>query len=56
MTGNEYQKLAMRTCNIPYDRKKTCLGTPYLGWHPKLERYPEFCRKSTRGMRSTIST
>lgn len=20
MTGNEYQKLAMRTCSIPYDR------------------------------------
>ena len=22
MTGNDYQKLAMRTCNIPYDKKK----------------------------------
>ncbi len=31
MTGNEYQKLAMRTCNIPYDRKKDMLRHAVFG-------------------------
>ena len=31
MTGNEYQKLAMRTCNIPYDSKKDMLRHAVFG-------------------------
>ena len=31
MTGNEYQKLSMRTCNIPYDHKKDMLRHAVFG-------------------------
>ena len=31
MTGNEYQKLAMRTCGIPYDQKKDMLRHAVFG-------------------------
>lgn len=31
LTPNEYQKLAMRTCNIPYDRRKDMLYHAVLG-------------------------
>ena len=31
MTGNDYQKLAMRTCNIPYDKKKDMLRHAVFG-------------------------
>lgn len=31
MRGNEYQKLAMRTCSIPYDKKKDMLMHAVLG-------------------------
>ena len=31
MTGNEYQKLAMRTCSIPYDNKEGRLHHAVFG-------------------------
>lgn len=31
MTGNEYQKLAMRTCGIPYDKKDDRLNHAVFG-------------------------
>ena len=31
MTGNEYQKLAMRTCSIPYDKKDDRLNHAVFG-------------------------
>ena len=31
MTGNEYQKLAMRTCSIPYDDKEGMLNHAVFG-------------------------
>ena len=31
MTGNDYQKLAKRTCNIPYDKKKDMLRHAVFG-------------------------
>ena len=31
MTGNEYQRLAMRTCNIPYDDEKGMLHHAVFG-------------------------
>lgn len=31
MTPNEYQKLAMRTCNIPYENKKDMMYHAVLG-------------------------
>lgn len=31
MTGNEYQKLAMRTCNIPYDNDEDKLRHAVFG-------------------------
>lgn len=31
MTGNEYQKLAMRTCSIPYESKKEMLYHAVFG-------------------------
>lgn len=31
MTGNEYQKLAMRTCSIPYDHRKDMLYHAIFG-------------------------
>lgn len=31
MTGNEYQKLAMRTCSIPYDAKTCMLNHAVFG-------------------------
>ena len=31
MTGNEYQKLAMRTCSIPYDKKDARLTPAVFG-------------------------
>ena len=31
MTGTEYQKLAMRTCSIPYDRKDGKMNHAILG-------------------------
>lgn len=31
MTGNEYQKLAMRTCSIPYDKKNDHLNHAVFG-------------------------
>ena len=31
MRGNEYKKLAMRTCSIPYDRKKDMLRHAVFG-------------------------
>ena len=31
MNGNDYQKLAMRTCNIPYDKKKDMLRHAVFG-------------------------
>lgn len=31
VTGNEYQKLAIRTCNIPYDRKTDMIRHAVFG-------------------------
>lgn len=31
MTGNEYQELAMRTCNIPYNQKNDMLRHAVFG-------------------------
>ena len=31
LTGNEYQRLAMRTCSIPYDQKKEMLYHAIFG-------------------------
>lgn len=31
MTGNEYQKLAMRTCSIPYDQREDMLRHAVFG-------------------------
>lgn len=31
MTGNEYQKLAMRTCSIPYDHREEMMNHAVFG-------------------------
>lgn len=50
MTGNEYQKLAMRTCSIPADKKNDrlkpcCFWAEFRSWGG--------CRNFTEGVPGT---
>lgn len=52
MTGKEYQKLAMRTCSIPYDNNEGRLHLDLLQKQVKLQ---EFFRRYIRDMNLTKS-
>lgn len=49
MTPNEYQKLAMRTCNIPYDRKDDMINHAVLGLNSEAGELAGIYQKSYQG-------
>lgn len=49
MTPNEYQKLAMRTCNIPYDRKNDMVNHAALGLNSEAGEVAGIYQKSYQG-------
>lgn len=49
MTGNEYQKLSMRTCNIPYDRKKDMLRHAVFGLTSEVGEVADILQKEYQG-------
>ena len=56
MTGNEYQKLAMRTCSIPYNSKTDMIRHAVFGLASEAGEVSGILQKEYQGMRSTIST
>lgn len=49
MTGNEYQRLAMRTCGIPADRKKDMLDHAVLGMNSEAGEVAGILQKVYQG-------
>lgn len=49
MTGNEYQKLAMRTCSIPYERKTDMLVHATTGLASEAGEFAGLLQKIYQG-------
>jgi NTP pyrophosphatase (non-canonical NTP hydrolase) len=49
MTGNEYQKLAMRTCSIPYERKDDRLFHAVFGLNSEAGEVAGILQKMYQG-------
>lgn len=49
MTGNEYQKLAMRTCSIPYERKDDMMYHAVLGLNAEAGEVASIFQKQYQG-------
>lgn len=49
MTGNEYQKLAMRTCSIPYDKPKDRLYHAVFGLTSEAGEVAGILQKTYQG-------
>lgn len=49
MTANEYQKLAMRTCSIPYDKKDNMINHAVFGLTSEAGEVAGIFQKSYQG-------
>ncbi len=49
MNGEEYKKLAMRTCNIPYDNKQGMLYHGVFGLTSEAGEVAGICQKTYQG-------
>ena len=49
MNGNKYQRLAMRTCSIPYDKKKDMLRHAVFGLNSEAGEVSGILQKEYQG-------
>ena len=56
MTGSEYQKLAMRTCNIPPENKSDRFYHAVFGLNSEAGEVAESCKRNTRDIKLISST